>query len=614
MRLEKYRYLFRLIIVIIFVLGITIISFVSLLWNRSFEEIKRGNDIYYEKVLEYFSSSFTRELMTLKDYAVEITIDSRNESSPFYNGEEKYQENAYWYVEAVEEMGKKYSNYEVRECGVYYYNLKSIITKGAKQTLEEYVVNALEVSDEYKDVVLRFFADDNYQIMSMLHGTTNTKELANGKYLLGYCTTLGVNKDKVMIFYVIDPNDFRDILDMQLGVEGIQLYVLDKKSDQVYLAIGEAAKTDMLSFSETQNERGISGTGQKIVYRNEASPLPLTFVIHLTDDSLDNHVTNFYHDMKRMLLSVILLLLVICAIALWVEYKPLYKMMKEIDDYEGDEFTVIQTALESRTSIIREQNLWIMDLLVNHLIHGLPVTEQQLEKLGVNTIGKFFCVYTLHGYILLNSEAELIAYEIQNRFKARLFAIDLQGENGNIFIVFLDNSDTTFIERWLTDWLDGHLTCEYYFYQGKVVKDLNDIRSSFLDCYEKRNEHKKAERAIKADLDALRQKEEQQKKMKEEILDYLEIHYRDVDLSQTYVADAFRISTYTLSRMFKSQVGVGFTEYVNSKRLEYAKELLLTTTYSVHEIAFMVGFENDNYFSRLFKTNVGISPTTFRER
>ena len=71
--------------------------------------------------------------------------------------------------------GKKYSNYGVSECGVYYYNLKSIITKGAKQTLEEYVVNALGVNDEYKDGVLRFFADDNYQIMQMLHGTTNTK-------------------------------------------------------------------------------------------------------------------------------------------------------------------------------------------------------------------------------------------------------------------------------------------------------------------------------------------------------------------------------------------------------------------------------------------------------
>ena len=119
---------------------------------------------------------------------------------------------------------------------------------------------------------------------------------------------------------------------------------------------------------------------------------------------------------------------------------------------------------------------------------------------------------------------------------------------------------------------------------------------------------------MKADQEALERKEVRQKKLNEEILAYLELHYRDVDLSQTQVADAFRISSYTLSRMFKTQIGVGFTEYVNFKRLEYAKELLLTTGYSVHEIAFLAGYANDNYFSRIFKANVGMSPTAFREK
>lgn len=79
------------------------------------------------------------------------------------------------------------------------------------------------------------------------------------------------------------------------------------------------------------------------------------------------------------------------------------------------------------------------------------------------------------------------------------------------------------------------------------------------------------------------------------------------------MADAFQISSYTLSRMFKSQVGIGFTEYVNAKRLDYAKELLLTTSYSIREISILSGFGNDNYFSRIFKASTGVSPTRFRE-
>lgn len=95
---------------------------------------------------------------------------------------------------------------------------------------------------------------------------------------------------------------------------------------------------------------------------------------------------------------------------------------------------------------------------------------------------------------------------------------------------------------------------------------------------------------------------------------YIEAHYRDVDIGQTGVADIFKMSSYTLSKMFKKQVGVGFTEYINSKRIEYSKELLLTTTFSVRDGSAMAGFSSDAYFCRVFKAAVGVSPAIFREQ
>ena len=80
------------------------------------------------------------------------------------------------------------------------------------------------------------------------------------------------------------------------------------------------------------------------------------------------------------------------------------------------------------------------------------------------------------------------------------------------------------------------------------------------------------------------------------------------------MADEFQISNYVLSRVFKNQVGVGFAEYVSGKRLDLAKELLLTTSYSVREIALMVGISNEKYFFKVFKTSVGMTPTEFREQ
>lgn len=113
---------------------------------------------------------------------------------------------------------------------------------------------------------------------------------------------------------------------------------------------------------------------------------------------------------------------------------------------------------------------------------------------------------------------------------------------------------------------------ECSLYVGKVVDQLENIQMRFRSCLGQMK--KKGDKKQKLDTDTLTPKEEQQKKMKEEILAYLEIHYRDCDLSQGQVADLFRISNYTLSRLFKKQVGVGFAEYLIAKRLEYARELL----------------------------------------
>ena len=99
---------------------------------------------------------------------------------------------------------------------------------------------------------------------------------------------------------------------------------------------------------------------------------------------------------------------------------------------------------------------------------------------------------------------------------------------------------------------------------------------------------------------------------KDDVLTYLEQHYCEADLSQGQVAEAFQISTYALSRMFKTQMGIGFTEYINAKRIELAKDLLRETNETTKDIAIQVGLPNYNYFLRLFKTITGQTPSAYR--
>ena len=59
-------------------------------------------------------------------------------------------------------------------------------------------------------------------------------------------------------------------------------------------------------------------------------------------------------------------------------------------------------------------------------------------------------------------------------------------------------------------------------------------------------------------------------------------------------------------------MGVGFTEYINAKRIELAKDLLRESNETTKYIAIQVGLPNYNYFLRLFKTIVGQTPSAYR--
>ena len=72
-----------------------------------------------------------------------------------------------------------------------------------------------------------------------------------------------------------------------------------------------------------------------------------------------------------------------------------------------------------------------------------------------------------------------------------------------------------------------------------------------------------------------------------------------------------RIPLLRQSFFFKQETGKTIIEYLNDIRIDTAKMLLMTTTKSVEEIAYAVGYESPKYFARIFKSVVGISPSAF---
>ena len=99
----------------------------------------------------------------------------------------------------------------------------------------------------------------------------------------------------------------------------------------------------------------------------------------------------------------------------------------------------------------------------------------------------------------------------------------------------------------------------------------------------------------------------------EPVLTYINGHFAE-DISLAYLAELMNISKMYFSNYFKRVFNVSPKQYILGKRLTESQRLLLETNMSVKEIAYAVGFENENYFSEFFTAKVGISALKFRNR
>jgi len=94
-------------------------------------------------------------------------------------------------------------------------------------------------------------------------------------------------------------------------------------------------------------------------------------------------------------------------------------------------------------------------------------------------------------------------------------------------------------------------------------------------------------------------------------INYIDANY-DKQVILADIASVSHLSVSRLAHIFKDQMGITIIDYLTNVRIERAKHLLLATTQNCTEICFEVGYNNQSYFTRTFKTLVGMTPRQFR--
>jgi AraC-like DNA-binding protein len=156
--------------------------------------------------------------------------------------------------------------------------------------------------------------------------------------------------------------------------------------------------------------------------------------------------------------------------------------------------------------------------------------------------------------------------------------------------VFSKNVINTDIKSMISVFAQNHISPNFHSSE-KCISILNYIIYELLDNTELKSQNPHIRKMLK----------------------YIDEHLGE-PIGLCEVSRFINLSPEYASTLFRRQTGKTMTDYINEKKMLYAKKLISEGSMPLVEIAPSLGFENYNYFSRLFKKLFGASPKSFKNR
>lgn len=104
---------------------------------------------------------------------------------------------------------------------------------------------------------------------------------------------------------------------------------------------------------------------------------------------------------------------------------------------------------------------------------------------------------------------------------------------------------------------------------------------------------------------------------KENLIDiikyYIDLHFLE-EISLDRLSSELHLNKYYILHIFKRYTGTSPIKYINTKRLQEAQYMLISTDLNITDIAFRCGFNSSNYFQTYFKNEIGITPVQYRKK
>lgn len=210
-----------------------------------------------------------------------------------------------------------------------------------------------------------------------------------------------------------------------------------------------------------------------------------------------------------------------------------------------------------------------------------------------------------------------MALELAKELKPHILLVDINMPflNGLAFIEEVYKILPQAIVIIITGYDDFHyaqkaIKLQVFDYVLKPVnpKELKDIISKVIDNLEKHH-------TSTDEVDTLDRDIELYSPIVALAKNHIDNHYMQEDLSLQEIADKFDISPSYLVRLMKQELGKTFVEYLTDIRMENAKKMLKEENINIkiYQVAQLVGYGSQHYFSRVFKKEVGVTPLEYKQ-
>jgi|GEM_PF-4879875 len=370
----------------------------------------------------------------------------------------------------------------------------------------------------------------------------------------------------------------------------------------------------MEALSNSRASLTFEGREYLLVYLKDGK-YGMDYAALLPPDALRN---NMQRAQATVFLSL-LALLIPCVGLIWYFSKKHVSPIRELRDFFGttEPFQNDFEAIHSGITALAEDNETLADRLdkglsamrsgyILHLVKGRYRTRQEAieaaEALEIDIDKKFYTAALVEVAQELDIEQVIAMTRGVTGYGAELAS----GEQF-LFIAFADS------QLLLTAWLETlRENAEWHVSSGGIYSDLSHIGGAYLEASAAYDSQVAEDSLSAARFEGL--KATPQSGVMLDIINYMQAHFLDPNLSMSSIADIYSLSTVRLSLDFKEAVGISPSEYLLRLRMERAKALLTETDIPVKDICLAVGYVDASGFIRRFRKYASVTPVQFRQR